>query len=321
MNHILLFLPITVSLLSAATRGQGADDGRTDKRVEELRKRETPEALAEAYCVLFRDATDEELRQLTAHPNSGLALAAGWERVRRTVPVARQKNIVCPDKCVLCRFLGLVEGRVQVPVPRVWCTAVEAAKSYGCSSIQFPLLALQHDVEGGYRVPGVNCPVFPEGRVSVRREGDRLLLTLNSRTWSLLDKGYGRPPPVRALLAKDRLFVAVYISAPAPFHLYALDSSSGDVIWSTKVWAEGGFVDYTGVGSHEVEMQVQGNCVVVFGVAGGAMYIETFDTSTGKNMWRFGTGYFRFDSGASPGSSPSSATGPSPDSLPMSDLH
>src|SRR5579859_3591959 len=91
----------------------------TDKQVPEGNKEaimdsiraDSPKELAIQLNSLFSASRIGELDRLASAKNCTVALAAGWERVRRTVPEAKHGEIVSPDAKAIARFLGLIEGR------------------------------------------------------------------------------------------------------------------------------------------------------------------------------------------------------------------
>ena len=230
---------------------------------------------------LFNGATTEELERLVDHPHCGVALLAGWERVRRTVPREEPLNSVV-DKMALARFLELVEKRTQVTLPGFWEGAVQSARSHRRSNIYFPKRE---------RTDGVS---------EVKRRGDLWVVTADGETWFLPGAGplspWGRGGEASVELTNKRAYFAIYDdTAPSPCTLYAVERSSGEVSWSAEAWTGGGLMDSAGWGgSHDAKLQVRGDEVIVFGVTDGAAYIEVFDTKTGWNLWRFSTGYFNW---------------------------
>ena len=54
----------------------------------------------------------------------------------------------------------------------------------------------------------------------------------------------------------------------------------------------GGLIaDYEGVGIHWVKLAIDGPNLLVFGMGGECVYIESVDRQTGKNNFRFTTSY------------------------------
>ncbi len=118
-----------IRTLEAVSSEAPAKGQQLDAKAERMKEAGSPRELARSCSRLFGDATAEQLRQLVAHPHRGVALAAGWERVRRTLPKEKQEGTVRPNERMLSSFLELVEGRTQVPLPRFWEYRVQSARS------------------------------------------------------------------------------------------------------------------------------------------------------------------------------------------------
>ena len=243
----------------------------------------SPGELATRIDSLFSAATEHELDLLVAAPDCTVALASGWEGVRRTLPKERQQKIVSPDREAISRFLELVGRRTRFPIPGIWEASVKNAKSYGRDNIWFPL---PKTVE---KSAGVAAPV-----VLLRREGDQWIVKKGSQTVTLpAEDGRGPVDKATVAMTDETVYVALHAWPPTPYKLYAIERSSGKIIWSSLVWADGGFMNYSGQGWHVVELRLAGDKLAVFGVSTGTAYIEVFDRRTGENQYRFGTSYFR----------------------------
>lgn len=280
----------------SATKPPEHRDHTQHKAIAALQAAEEPQDIARSCHRLFTQASEEGLRGFLAHADHGVALAAGWERVRRTIPtIVDEEAYTKPDRTAVSRFLGLVEGRLQMSLPPVWEAALRAASSNGRENIWF---AWPYDKAA--TMPAVHGDDAQEiRRVESRREGDRYLVTVGDKTWTLPYADIGRGVFVE--LAGDTTFVALYEDTATPYQLYAIDEESGKVRWEADVWAGTVPTGGTGLSWHNVEVRVHGNEVVVFGVSGNAAYVETFDVKTGKSLCRFGTGYFEFDEPAERG--------------------
>lgn len=134
---------ILPAVITAA--GEGADDLPLPEVTRRISEAETREELTRACMELAERASNEQLRRLVAHPDPGVAFAAAWERVDRTVPeqpedAGDDRLFVEPEDRVPSRptpamvrwFLGFVEGRLGVPLPGAWKRAMLGieARSY-----------------------------------------------------------------------------------------------------------------------------------------------------------------------------------------------
>jgi hypothetical protein len=246
----------------------------------------TPIELAKRIGTLFSATSDKELDLLVTNPDSTIALSAGWERVRRTMPQAKQPGLVGPDSSAMSRFLGLLEGRIRFPIPGDWEIIVKDVNGYNRDQIGFSLdEVLDRSVEGH------------EGAtpVSLQRSGDKWIVKQGDWTVMLpVEKYQGSLDKAAVETDGETAYVAVYEWPPYPYKLYAVHRSDSKVIWTTEVWAAGDWMGYEGPpGQHIAEIRSTDQEIAVFGVADTTAYIEVFDKRTGENKYRFGTAYFQ----------------------------
>ncbi len=97
----------------------------------------SPEEFAARIGKLVLTCPTSDLKRLATGPDCDTALAAGWELVCRTVPNALEGELVTPDARATSRFLGLLEGRVQFPIPDEWEAAVKSAKRHPPRNFRF----------------------------------------------------------------------------------------------------------------------------------------------------------------------------------------
>lgn len=114
-----------IAMRAASTPGNDRDD------IVCLSTTGSPEELAARIAKFLPTSTRTELGRLVAVSDCTAVMAAGWERVRRTMPETMQEAAVTPDILAISRFLGLIEGRLQVPIPKTWEETVKCATGYG----------------------------------------------------------------------------------------------------------------------------------------------------------------------------------------------
>ena len=254
----------------------------------------SPEELAAGIAKLVSPSAEGELGRLMSVPDCTAAIAAGWERVRRTMPETEHDVVVAPDSLAISRFLGLIEGRLHVPIPKTWEQAVKSARGRGQKRISFSTVHLLTP-KGGIEKWGVER----DGANWVVKKGKQLIKLP-------ADDELG--PVADAAVEWDggrQVYVAVYSSFSDAYRLVAVDQGNGKVIWSSKVWGltrimPRGVIVYTsGPGWHVVSMRLSGESVVVFGFSASNVYFESFDRKTGENRCRFSTSYFDLDAVAS----------------------
>ena len=82
-----------------------------------------------------------------------------------------------------------------------------------------------------------------------------------------------------------------------PYKLACLAGKGGKPVWTTEVWAAGRLI-LMGKGVHRLELAENDDTLFVFGAESHGMYLEAFDSATGKCRYRFCTGYwFNFSEG------------------------
>jgi len=77
---------IFVAVVLVSSTFLPAASGPAEENLKRISSATSDEDLAAALASVFKTATDEDLRRLISDPRPEIALAAGWERVRRTVP-------------------------------------------------------------------------------------------------------------------------------------------------------------------------------------------------------------------------------------------
>lgn len=248
----------------------------------------SPEELVARISKLIVTATRSDLDSLVTVSDCTTSLAAGWERVRRTMPETEQEHVVVPDSMAVSRFLGLMEGRLHVPLPRTWTETLNSSAGHGQKSIRF---------RGGSDLAGAERS---SGGWRVQRDGAGWLLKADRRVIKLPAEVVALDPDSHGTIefAHDRAYVAVYGSLPeSKYKLFAIDPGTGKVLWSSdvrgtsRVWPSGVLVGYSGNYWHVVTKRSSDETLVLFGISGEAVYIEVFDRKTGGNRCRFSTAY------------------------------
>jgi hypothetical protein len=275
-----VMLGVLVCIAASASGGTPAD--KPVKKQDDspsLSQADSPEELARRIAELFPTASAGKLDRLVCAPDCTTAVAAAWERVRRTFPDADPHEIVVPGRQALSRFLGVLEARMRVPIPEAWEATFKSARAYH------------------HEVPWFVYPEKPadrfRGLVKPKREGDQWVVTLGRVTVRVpAEDGREFVEHATVLVDGTTVYVALYGWPPTPSRLLAVDQGSGKTLWSTKVWAAGGLIGYEGQGWHFAEMSLADDRIAVFGVSDGAAYVEVFDKKTGANRCRFSTMYF-----------------------------
>lgn len=193
------------------------------------------------------------------------------------------------DLLAITRFLGLIEGRLQVPIPKAWEETVKSAMGYGRKRIWFP--------------PRLDLAMAArnDGQWPLERNGTHWLVKKVNQSIKIPADDHDPATDASVACASEWAYVAVYDSLSDAYRLFAVDQHSGSVIWSSKVWGRssvsppGVIVGRSGSDWHFANTRLSGEMLVVFGFSGQALYVEAFDRKTGKNRCRFSTAYFEFD--------------------------
>jgi hypothetical protein len=239
----------------------------------------SPRELSFRIRKILSSSPTSQLDRLVTVPDCTLALAAGWERVCRTLPEEERDEAIGLNEQAVSRFLGLLEGRIQFPIPEPWEASVKAAKGYSQRHINFA------------RPKPADQSVIREGHL--RRVGSQWMVKQESQLIKLpAEDGFGPIDYAAAERAGGTVYVALYGSPPYPYKLFAVDRATGRVLWSSKVWAISDWRGYSGQESHDVFLRSAGETVAVFGISGPAVYVDGFDQKTGENRFRFSTAYF-----------------------------
>ncbi len=246
----------------------------------------SPEELADRIAKLLSSTRMSDLDGLMSVSDCTAALAAGWERVRRTMPDTEEKDVVRPHLQAISLFLGLIEGRLEVSVPKTWEDALKSARGHGPKRIWFP------------RWDGVLVE-RRKAKWLLERDGNHLLVK-NDKQLIKLPEGTVLEPAshVTVELAGEWVYAAVYSSLPdSDYKLFAIEQATGKLLWSSHVWGTsrinppGVLVNHSGSDWHVATMRLSGETLVVFGFSGSAVYVEAFDRKTGENRCRFSTAY------------------------------
>jgi hypothetical protein len=276
----LVCLPVLGSVARAAD-GPGSKDG----EVASLGRVDSPRELAGRLIELLSTSTSDQLDRLVCDPDSTIAMAAGWERVRRTMPEVDKQRFVAADGFAISRFLGLVEGRTHVPIPKTWEETVKSARGPCQTHIGFEYpKAFRKEIESAV------WEATREGPNWLVKKGDQLIKV------PAADGGMFSDATVE--LSHQRTYVTIYVSK-SQCELYALDPASGKVEWTSKVWgaskawtSEAMFLIEGGPGYIYVSVHSWRDMVVVYGHSNSDVYLEAFDSKTGENRFRFSTAYF-----------------------------
>jgi hypothetical protein len=260
----------------------------------------TPYELNDEYSRRIRKVDWSILSTLQACEDTGVAIQAAWEHVRRSLPNQRPEyeGLRPPpiDRKAANRFLGFVEGRLRVSAPPWWQELIVSGRGHILSNGQH-----------SYRFNGTALGRYYEQTVG-DGDDDVLLLGLGVRLKrynpELLDldidgKTVGFPlretlrRNVSATAVKDPVYVAVSHSfSSATSEMIAVDAERKERVWIAKIWGEVPLLFRSGWGGfHWIDFRHTADEVIVFGALEDVVYAEAFTIADGKPDWRFSSTY------------------------------
>jgi hypothetical protein len=294
------FLPLLVLLVLLATLSgsEGEKSTAEDKQLKVVLAAKDPVDAAKGYRELFKSVKADHLQRLQTNASDTIAMQAAWQEVNLTLPEKDQKKEVRPEAQKLSWFIGFLEGRGRVKAPKWWAKAILDARAT-CRGSVFAggiYQDLRDAVRGGVpkaRPKGEDMP--PVARFA-KKDGKRVV-RIESRSMPIphdlpekLDMGEYRE--VRAIIMSSCCFVAVHDPFGFPYPLACVDGTSAKIRWTAKVWGSC-WIGASGFDLQQVEIIVQGDRVVVFGISVAGFYVEAFRVNDGVNVFRFSNAYWR----------------------------
>jgi len=282
-------LGLSIPILTSDSIATGADGPRKKQEaVVGFTSAGSPDELAPMLAKLLSSAARSELDRLVCVPDCTAAVAAGWERVRRTMPEIEHEDTVSPDLLEMSRFLGLVEGRIQVPVPKTWAETLKSAVGHAQNNLWFPPR------------PDLALLGRKNEHWSLERNGASWLAKKGLQSIKLPEQDASELGSYATVECAGKwAYVALFDDVVrSPYRLFAIDQDTGRIQWSSRVWgtsrvrSSGVIVPSGGSDWHIVAMRSSSETLVVFGFSSGAVYMEAFDRKTGQNRCRFSTAYF-----------------------------
>ena len=244
----------------------------------------TPSELAKRTRDRLGDALTQDLDELLVSPDCSTALAAGWRRVLQTTtnPNVRSGGNARLEKIAVIRFLGLIEGRLRVSIPSRWERIVLMAGRQAPGLVSFDVRPTPPTA--------VESTEARSATTTLHRNNGQWVAQQDGKSWSIpAEDGLGPVDSAAIVIDGNMAYIALYSWPPFPYKIYALEGDR--VLWSSRVFAAGDLMSYTGIGWHEVTLRVGSHGVTVFGVSGNVAYVEEFDKKTGDPTCRFSTLY------------------------------
>lgn len=242
-----------------------------------------------AYQALFEHKSAADLQSLKSDVDIGISLQAAWEDARK--PIARPKKSqyrvdTIYDPAATLGFVAFLSQRTGLSVPEWWKAAFLEVDYFPGQHHAFfrPISPYDEILDGSGRVSRGVTVAFTKTGVSFASNGIKVTIArdidVHADTYAVL-------------LEKDRSYIVPlsYGSGGFGYTLRALDSRTGEVVWSSPGWAAGRRM-LMGLSFHAVSIVHSAHLVVVFGAESHGAYVEAYDDLTGKCLYRFCSCYW-----------------------------
>lgn len=250
----------------------------------------------------IRGLPEAYLDDLCHHKNDNVALLAAWQRVARTIKPTEVSQKI--DPLAMQRYLGFVEGRLRLKIPKWWYFEMSRAHSFNPRTIlTYKLEGSKHFPFYSPRFPFVFPAILKGLKVVVDKKKPSLTLKFGKDEIRIPNKLVKLKKKIRdktiddyvysGMIYKNKCYFVFGSYNESPFvTLWCLSMINSDVIWSrsnvgipTKEYSIANFPETPWVTLH-----VYGNEVYAFGATGLTFFFESFDLNTGKRRIHFSTG-------------------------------
>jgi hypothetical protein len=302
-KQTLVFCILLISTSSLGSRDTGAcpesprvkDKADLDREIRSVILAKTAHDCASADKALFETLDSKKVRSLKFHENDSLSLRAAWIEVRIALPKDEQRRLTRPKSNALYRFLGFAEGRLRVTLPSWWEECILQVSGYDQSQAWFPAPSRKQYRNTAFGLQGLHGTTLLEQKGGILlKHGDYQVLVPTGAFRQILEDARSTciGEYVSVCFSSSRCYLAIHGDYALQYSLNSIDRNSGKVLWKSPVWAGGGtLMPQGGEGHHRVQILVDGDRVVVFGVALDTAYIEVFRTNDGSSLCRFSTSY------------------------------
>jgi hypothetical protein len=262
-----------------------------------------------AQLIGFAQSTDKRLRselpmqtenesanqrqELMTGDDNSRALSAAWKAVRKAIkePVMEGRRGVQPDGIALARFLGFVEGRLKVTLPKEWEDAVMTAECHRNRSDYWIFL---HEGVGPYHLP--EGGIRTARNITLSRTDGALVASSGNDAFrfdSALFKREGKTFSLNVLFDDERCYAVIHQDFIfRPYQIFCMHRPSGRLLWTAD--ALNGAVLLPGGGGSDADwhftwLTLKNDTLYVFGASRSTTYVEGFSSTTGENQFRFST--------------------------------
>lgn len=266
---------VLMAAIGCCVRDSQGQDRSNDLPLQESERRLCEVAGADEAVELLKSLPPAE--QLIGAQEKSIAVFGAWELALSHVANRPEGTVKIPD-FEAGKFVGFVEGRLALKVPRWWeenfrirYTALDR------NEVPFP----ESQVRQGQRF---------KGKYAVRASaGDWLYFKIPANYVKMREPGMGEVSHVSYVAHTDRVYLTEHAIIDT-YPVLCFDRRNGALLWENMIWeaCEPGNVSTGQPGPHSVDLVVQEGVVSVFGAA-HSLYAVQFDAKTGKPRFRFTT--------------------------------
>jgi hypothetical protein len=249
---------------------------------------------AKAYQALFRPFGAGRIAELLGDTDNGIAIQAAWEVLKR--PRKRPAQLDMRSEWVLDplgqqEFLGFLRSRIDCDPPEWWQQAITDVDLFPGSHVAF--CRIEHPevvTEGdGWYHPQHIMLGREDGKIHVCVER-KSVTAEEAMLLEAIENPFGYY--LTATSGQRSVIICVFAGHGFPFQVSCLETASGKLLWTRKVWA----TRYTHTSGpwrgHYADPVQTESTVYVFGAESHGMYLEAFDLATGMNLFRFCSSYW-----------------------------
>lgn len=243
--------------------------------------------VATLYRSLFTVAGNDGLSALKRSRYDSIAIQAAWEELTLFLPEMKVMKVYRLDKDKLNRFLGFVEGRARVKIPKWWAESVIETRAHRRSNI-YP--GRPSKIPYHYHA-GMKYITAPHD-TTVKKDGNSYILRIAKNSIRLPEEILQKTDhgdlsgSFSGCFTSKHCFIAVHGDAGYSHDVACIDRSSGKLIWKSEAcgcWWGGVY----GVSESWVSVTVQEDRVVVFGASSMGIYAQAFRADNGNTIFRF----------------------------------
>lgn len=197
------------------------------------------------------------------------------------------------------QFLGFLEGRVGVTVPPRFKNRLQSLKIAHNKIATGPIVQMSPSLASVSDTPQESVKILEPFRLTeshIVNEDDNIKISTPKKfVDEIAQTASDTDCCIQIQSEKDKFFLLCVADRERPFNLYQIDASTKNVDWISSVFSGTPLVR-GGSGSrsqwtHQPEIVMNDNHVVIFGFFSFSIYVEGFDRITGKSLFRYSSTY------------------------------